>query len=133
MLTGRRAFDGDDVAEVLASVIKGTADVGLLPSDVHPGLRRVIDRCLQKDVLKRFRDIGDVRFEIQAILDDPLGLTFRAPSAGESRPLWRRALPIVATGLLMAGAAVVTWNTRPAEQPQEVTRFPLIFPEGECR
>ena len=75
MLTGRQAFEGDDVSEILASVIKGTANLDLLPADIHPGVRRVIGRCLEKDVRKRFRDIGDVRNELER---DP-GESRRAP------------------------------------------------------
>ena len=49
MLTGRRAFDGDDVSEVLASVLKTDPDLSVLPADVPPSVRRVLRRCLQKD------------------------------------------------------------------------------------
>jgi len=58
MLTGRPVFDGEDVSEILASVIKGTTTLDLLPADLHPNVRRVIQRCVEKDLKKRFRDIG---------------------------------------------------------------------------
>jgi serine/threonine protein kinase len=49
MLTGRVAFQGDDVSEILASVIKGDVQLDLLPANLHPRVREVITRCLQKD------------------------------------------------------------------------------------
>src|SRR5262249_49581286 len=58
MLTGRPAFDGEDVSEILASVIKGTPNLNTLPANLHPAVRRVIKRCFEKDLANRFRDIG---------------------------------------------------------------------------
>jgi Tol biopolymer transport system component len=55
MLTGRRAFAGDDVSETLASVLKSDADW----TGVPPQARRLIRRCLEKDPRKRLHDIGD--------------------------------------------------------------------------
>jgi len=37
MLTGRPAFEGEDASEILASIIKGSANLALLPADIHPG------------------------------------------------------------------------------------------------
>ncbi len=59
MLTGRRAFDGDDVSDVLASVLKTDPDWTLLPADLPPPLRRLLGRCLEKDPKRRLRDIGE--------------------------------------------------------------------------
>ena len=48
MLTGRRAFEGDDVSEILASVLKTAPDLSALPADVSPSVRRLLRRCLEK-------------------------------------------------------------------------------------
>jgi eukaryotic-like serine/threonine-protein kinase len=50
MLTGRPVFDGEDLSEILASVIKGTTNLDVLPANLHPAVRRVIKRCLEKDL-----------------------------------------------------------------------------------
>jgi serine/threonine protein kinase len=42
MLTGRRAFDGEDISEILASVIKGSANLDLLPAGTPPRLRELV-------------------------------------------------------------------------------------------
>src|SRR5262245_4702914 len=131
MLTGRPVFDGEDVSEILASVIKGTINLDLLPPNIHAAVRRVIQRCLEKDLKKRFRDIGDVRYELADVLADPNGAlspqsreTSQAPS--RSKRAWISAL---AVGII---AAVAAWNLKPAP-PREsgrVHRFEYQLPEG---
>jgi len=70
MLAGRRAFPGDTVSEILAAVIRAEPDWTKLPAAIPPGIRRLLSRCLQKDRSLRFRDIADVRFQIEeATLD----------------------------------------------------------------
>src|SRR5262247_3695874 len=49
MLTGQQAFQGEDVSDVLASVIKGNVDLKLLPANLNPRLNELVRRCLAKD------------------------------------------------------------------------------------
>ena len=60
MLTGEKAFAGDDVPEILASIINREPEWSRLPSDLDPRLPGLVRRCLRKDPKKRVRDIGDV-------------------------------------------------------------------------
>jgi len=48
ILTGQAAFQGEDVTEILAAVVKGGANLDLLPPNLHPRVREVITRCLQR-------------------------------------------------------------------------------------
>ena len=66
MLTGKRAFGGDDVTDTLAAVVRGEPSWDALPAATPVGLRNFLRRCLQKDPKLRLRDIGDARF----LLDD---------------------------------------------------------------
>src|SRR5215204_307475 len=50
MLTGERAFPGDDVAETVASVLKTEPDWSQLPAETPPLARRLVQRCLEKNV-----------------------------------------------------------------------------------
>jgi serine/threonine protein kinase len=61
MLTGVRAFGGDDVTDTLAAVVRGEPGWKRLPATTPPGLTRVLQSCVQKDPKKRVRDIGDMR------------------------------------------------------------------------
>ena len=64
MLTGRRAFDGRDISEILAAVIKSEPDWTALAPVGDAGLRRLVRRCLQKEPQQRIRDVGDVRLDM---------------------------------------------------------------------
>ena len=56
MLTGRRAFEGEDVSSILAAVIQSEPRWDGVPANV----RRLLESCLEKDPRRRLRDIGDV-------------------------------------------------------------------------
>ena len=58
MLTGRRAFEGEDVSDTLANVLKSEPDWTALPADVPPHIRTLIQRCLAKDRRQRVADIS---------------------------------------------------------------------------
>jgi serine/threonine protein kinase len=68
MLTGQAAFQGEDTTEILASVVKSGPNLDLLPANVHPRVREMLAHCLQKDIKKRFRDIGDLQFELEQVV-----------------------------------------------------------------
>src|SRR5439155_13644259 len=58
MLTGRRAFDGEDVSDTLAAVLRGEPDWSMLPPSVPPPIRTLVVRCLVKDRRQRVADIS---------------------------------------------------------------------------
>ncbi|MCP4898986.1 MAG: protein kinase [bacterium] len=64
MLTGRRLFDGDTVSDVLASVLKESLDLDALPGSTPRAVRRLIVRCLERDLRDRLQWIGDARLEL---------------------------------------------------------------------
>jgi eukaryotic-like serine/threonine-protein kinase len=61
MITGRRAFDGATASDAIAAVLTREPDWAALPQDVPPGVRRLLQRCLDKDTKYRLRDIADAR------------------------------------------------------------------------
>ena len=67
MLTGGRAFDGDDMSEILATVLKSEPNWQALPADTPPSIRRLLRRCLEKDPRKRLSSIADARLELEEI------------------------------------------------------------------
>jgi Tol biopolymer transport system component len=73
MLTGRRAFGGDEIADTLAYVLTREPDWTSLPAGTPSSIRRLLTRCLQKNPRERLRDIADARLELveASALDGP--------------------------------------------------------------
>ena len=110
MLTGRRTFDGDTVSDTLASVLRSDPDWSALPSAVPPHVRSLLGRCLERDVSRRLRDIGEARLALSSAAS-PLtsSIQMSAPSSGPI-PVAARTRPwawIVTTALLAVAVAAL--------------------------
>jgi serine/threonine protein kinase len=81
MLTGAAAFGGATVSDTVVAVLEREPNWRALPASVPANLRRLIERCLQKDVRRRLRDIGDAHDYLTPAATD-------APQA-QSAPRWR--------------------------------------------
>src|SRR5262245_31419452 len=130
MLTARQPFHGETAPEIMASLLVRDADLSLLPPNVHPRLRDVIARCLDKQPKKRWQAIGDVRLELDAIAHLPqTDSSIRAGVSG--MPRWK--LAALAAAFLLIGAVAsgaITWYlTRPS--PAVIVRFTLPLPDGQ--
>jgi serine/threonine-protein kinase len=68
MLSGHRLFAGETVSDTLAGVLKTEIDLDRLPAETPSGLRRLLERCLDRNDSTRLRDIGEARI----LLDQPL-------------------------------------------------------------
>ncbi len=99
LLTGRRAFEGDDVSSTLAKVLEREPALDLVPANVPPVVRRGLRRCLQKDPRQRVRDMGDVRLALDGAFDEAEA----TQAVGKPRAPW-----VVATAVL-AAFAVAGW------------------------
>lgn len=131
MLTGQQAFRGEEVSEILASVIAREPDYKALPANLHPRLREILDRCLQKNVRRRFQGIGDVIADIEKVLSDPGG-AFVRPAAEVAQATPSSKLPWVAAivlGIVVSG--VVAWNVKPGSSPGLVSRFLYDLPDEQ--
>jgi Tol biopolymer transport system component len=114
MLTGRRAFQGEDVTETLASVVKDQPDLTRVPLRV----RRLLAHCLEKDPKKRLHAIGD-RHLLMAEGDPKV----HAPPAGRGWAVWAAGF-----ALALAALATVSWmyfTEAPAGQPLVHLSIPL--------
>ena len=127
MLTGRRAFDGEDVSETLAYVLTKEPDWDALPAEIPASLRQVLRLCVTKSAKQRARDIGDVRLAMEGAFE-----TQAAPQDAVSQPVSRRAsmgMAAAAALLLSVFTGVAVWRvTRPAQTPRPVARFSLPLP-----
>ena len=131
MLTGRRAFDGEDVSDTLASVLRSEPDWSLIPPGVSPTVRLYLRRCLARDPSQRIHDIGDMRLALEGALDVPL------ESAAPAATPVSRAKRTIAIAGSVAGVAIVaavlggagTRLLSPAKSPS-VVRLVVIPPNG---
>ena len=130
MLTGRRAFAGDDVAEVLAAVIKSEPDWSLLPANVSPALRMHLQRALAKDPRARVQAVGDLRLAIEGAFDSPSAMPVQSGTRATPTSALRR-LAWAAAGLFVGIAATIgAVNLRSSPSPGRLTRFEIAPPTG---
>ncbi len=110
MLTGRRAFEGNDVPTTLALVMTKEPEWSALPAETPSIVRQLLARCLRKDPKTRMRDIGELRLQIDEFADAD-----RSVDITRTRASRRVSIPI--TLLLAAMAAAVTgaivWSMKP--------------------
>ncbi|MGE4189416.1 MAG: protein kinase [Thermoanaerobaculia bacterium] len=135
MLTGQRAFEGEEITDVLASVLKTEPDLDVVPAETPPAVRRLLRRCLEKDPRRRLSSIHDARLE----LDEREAAT---PAAGTAeppasrRPSSRTILAaVVATAVVTALASWLALRSGAAGGARSgaaaVARFSLLPPPGE--
>ena len=139
LLTGERAFKGDDVTEVLAKVIEREPDLSRLPPAAPQSLRRLLARCIAKDPKQRLRDIGEARIAIDDVQRElAQGPTssgaLAAPAAAPiaTAPARWRALPWAIAVALLAALVVVLARDRqsPDVAAATVRRMQIALPQG---
>jgi serine/threonine protein kinase len=133
MLTGTRAFDGDDVSDTLASVLKSEPEWSRLPADLPLAIRTLLQRCLVKDRRARVSGIAVAKF----ILSEASALTAAASSAqlppAEERPA-KAGHFVPRLGLVVAAVSVAAivgaaaWWLKPAPSSQLVS-FSITPPQ----
>ena len=125
MLTGRPAFGRDTITDTLAALVEREPDWSRLPAGVSLNLRRLLQRCVDKDPKRRLRDIADARYEIEAALTDgdaPAGVVMPAPRQRANR--WGA---VAAAGLLAAGViGGVLWRDTSSPRSSNPTIGPLL-------
>ena len=126
MLTGRRAFDGEDVSGIVAAVLKDTPSWALLPSETPSSIRRLLHRCLEKDRRERLGDMSAARLDIKdALAGEPTSAGAKLPSAlGTGQRLaWAAALLTIT---VLSGLLAISYFRTPPERPE--VRLPISTP-----
>jgi len=140
MLTGKRLFEGDSVAETLASVLRAEIDWRALPAATPPAIRRLLRRCLERQPRNRLHDIADARIVLDEVaagtVDEGAAETI-APAP--PRPSWlgslrspRSLLPwlVALVGVAFGAAAMLRFDrlSRAGEGPPRATRLTVMPP-----
>jgi len=133
MLTGTRAFGGDDVAETLANVINKEPAWEALPLTVPSHMQQALRLCLKKSSRERVPDIGAVRLALEGAFE-AAATQAATPILTAPQPVWRRVLPVAAavaiSVLLTAAAAWRLWPATTPAAPAPVNRFSYRVPDG---
>ena len=133
MLTGRRAFSGDTVTDILAAIMRDLPDWTRLPSATPFLVIWLLERCLDKDPRQRLQDLGDVRL----LLADGSRLTSGAVPATALRPRispWLAGLGWMGAALcaiaLVSLGTIALWHWREISPIERIAQFTIDPPEG---
>ena len=146
MLAGRRAFEGEDVSDTLAAILRGEPDWTMLPA-LPTSVDMLIRRCLERDWRRRMGSMSTVRFVLEAPAVPSPADTAAAPvDAGAAQArletavalarrhvLTHRVLPLAGLAAVAVAAAGVGFSrdVPPPTPPPPVARFLLGLPKGQ--
>jgi eukaryotic-like serine/threonine-protein kinase len=127
MLAARPAFGGATTSDTMASVLEREPDWSAMSPHTPADVMSLVQRCLDKDVRHRLRDIGDSQRVLSGIGD-----------ARQSTPVERlastqRALPWIAAVAALAAVALGVWFLRlsaPAGVPIQTTHSQITIPDN---
>ena len=131
LLTDKQPFHGEDITEILASVVKSEPDWTALPANISPSIRVLLQRCLRKDRRQRTPDAAVLRIEIEDALAAPATGEPAAAAIGAGM-VGRRAILLgagcLATACVVTGLAV--WSLKPTPS-KPVTRTVITLPADQ--
>jgi eukaryotic-like serine/threonine-protein kinase len=130
LLTGTRAFPGDNVSDLIANVLQAEPDWSALPAATPPRIALLLRRCLVKDPTRRLRDAGDVAIELSDT--DTSGALAAPVHPGPPPRGWRGYVPLAGALLLGGLIGAGLWD-RASNQPQlpvPVTRLAVPIGPG---
>ena len=113
MVTGTRAFPGDDVTDTIVAVIRKEPDWSELPPATAV-VRPLLARCLKKDPKTRMRDIGEARLQIDDLITGSRDATVVPGEAADTATSSRRVSPWAAAALAVGAFAVAAFQPCPA-------------------
>ncbi len=134
MLSGKKAFEGETVSDVLVAVLSHNPDWSVLPTTTPLSIQKLIRLCLNKDPKQRLRDIGDARIAIEETLSGA-GAGLEARPYEETSAARRAPHPILPWALaviLICVAGIAGWrygsrNAAPSTS-RSVVRFSISAP-----
>jgi eukaryotic-like serine/threonine-protein kinase len=130
ILTGKRAFRGENQATLIASIIdRDPEPISLHQPMIPPMLERVVKKCLAKDPDDRWQTASDLKSELQWILDGGSNAAMPAPVV-ERRRRNAHLGWMVAAGFAVLFAAAMVFHFRSVPPPATPIRFEIPLPEG---
>jgi serine/threonine-protein kinase len=124
MLTGTRAFKGDDTTDIITSVMRDAPDWSRLPAATPNAIRTLLRRCIEKDPRKRAPHIAIARMAIDDALvpAEHSSPSIAIPSHETTKKRFNIAVPITAIAAVLV-TSLAAWRLRPAAEAPTVVRF----------
>ncbi|MEP6703357.1 MAG: protein kinase [Acidobacteriota bacterium] len=139
MITGRRAFQHETMAETMSAILKEEPEE-LTESNpnISPSLERIVRRCLEKKPERRFQTASDLGFALESLSATSISSrTSMSEIAAESETVKRRRIPLLIAGVLilaLIGAGLWYFGRRfltpSAASVADVTYKTLSFEKG---
>ena len=129
MLTGTRAFPGEDITDTIVSVISKEPDWSALPAAVPVRVTQALRVCLRKDAKQRAHDMADVRLALEGAFETaaPQSPTSTTASSRSGRPLIAALAVVTVFAIVLAVPAVRYLRQTPPPVPPEM-RVELTTP-----
>jgi Tol biopolymer transport system component len=132
MLAGRAVFDRPTLSDTLAAILEHEPEWRSLPASTPPSIRRLVKRCLEKNVADRLRDIADARLDVDDshAMDEGIANASALARATGTKRSWLALAAAAVISAALAGATV--WMLKPAvpEIPQ-FARLAVGLPSGD--
>jgi Tol biopolymer transport system component len=116
LLAGRRLFEGETSSHTMADVLRADIDWTRLPASTPGPIRKLLERCLERDRKRRLQAIGEARIIIEDYLANA------SPSGGRSVAIPafvaparanRVAWPVAVVAIVaLLGALGLLWRQR---------------------
>jgi len=127
MLTGKRLFRGETVSDTLAAVLREDVALSSLPAATPIAVKRLLGRCLDRDVRRRLRDIGEARLA----LSDPSSSETTVEIMAPRHPRIRSIALLVSVALVSAVLGVLLWMRLSPAPPRAVARLSIALAPGQ--
>jgi serine/threonine-protein kinase len=136
LLTGSRAFEGEDVTDTIAAIVRGEPNWKALPPPTPPALRQLLERSLIKERTQRLPDMSVVRYilnEPGVLVGDGATTQVAAPAVSTTASrFWMAAALVFATATI--GLAIAYGTRSPGASSTASARppahFTIVLPEG---
>src|SRR5688572_3351627 len=132
MLTGQRAFQGEDVSDLLVAVLSKDVDLKALPVATQPALTALIRGCLERDVRARLRDIGDARHILDQAKAEMLGGVTATGNQPAAPPRRATALILSLAAFAVVSLALAAWSFTSRGSSAHPTYLSIALPPGHA-
>jgi serine/threonine protein kinase len=136
MLTGRPAFAGDTITDIIAAVVTREPDWIAIPATTPASIRQLLARCLEKDPKRRLRDIGEARFALESgqpssgasDMSSAMGPTAPLGTSPQRPWLWMAAAAVFAVTTICFAAT--SWRARGSAPTADSFELAIAPPAG---